>query len=131
MPLRTSEAPDPLPEEVRREIGRRLGEELARVGVSQSAASRAIGTTRAAVSHWCVGRNMPTSAQLVRLAVAYPISIDYVLTGKSPEAPAVLALARRIASLPQTQLEALLKVFAGSLPDERVEAAGYRKTTTK
>lgn len=126
-PKPKQDRPEPLSQDQLAAIGDRLAQELKRKKVSQSKAAKSVGVERSAVNHWCHGRNMPSVAQLVRLADAYKIDVQYVLIGRNMLSPQVLAMAERIAALSPEQFNGMLQVFQPEpVENSKVETAGFR-----
>lgn len=125
------ERPEPLSDDQLKAIGARLAAELRRKKISQSAAAVALEIERSAVNHWCHGRNMPSVAQLVRLADRFDIDLQYILIGRNWLSPEVVAMATRIAALTPEQFNGMLQVFhPDPVENDRLESAGFKAPKT-
>jgi transcriptional regulator with XRE-family HTH domain len=106
-------------------MGRRLSEEMARVGRRQVDVAKQCQVTRAAVSNWIGGKNAIDFHNLYTLGRTFNISVDYVLFGRP--SPAVLDLATKLSTARPETLRDLSKMFTATVPDARVEEAGYTR----
>lgn len=112
-----------------RGLGLRLAEARLRAGVTQVGVaawltSHGVECSKQAVSAWEAGRNMPNPLVLRRLCRLYACSADSLLWELNDERPAAVLppdLARRLAELPQTQLQGVLDVLRAAL--RQTEAA--------
>lgn len=118
------ERPEQLDDATRAAIGKRFRSELKRAKVSGAELGRDVGVTRAAVNHWLTGKTQPEVAQLWRMLHRHnDISVDYILTGRVKDDPEIVALARRLAAMPDHQRAALAALFSAAAPDGAVLAA--------
>jgi transcriptional regulator with XRE-family HTH domain len=109
-----------------RALGRRLAScrELAKL--KQDAVANELGVTKAAVSAWEGGRNMPNPLMLKKLAKLYSVSVDGMLWDNSltMDAMRVAAQFDALSESQKTTLTAVLMAFVHEgVPDARVEAA--------
>jgi transcriptional regulator with XRE-family HTH domain len=70
------------------EVGRRIATLRQRLGLSQVAFARQVGISRNALVTYERGGRVPKSAALGRIAEAGGISVDWLLHGQVPRAPA-------------------------------------------
>jgi transcriptional regulator with XRE-family HTH domain len=84
-------------DDVRREIGRRLGSARRAVGLSQQDVAESVKVRRQAVSAWERGKSMPTLAEWYELGPLYGASLDFLVyglrtvpVGSSPSVSAIL-----------------------------------------
>lgn len=71
------------PEE-KEEVGEQLAKARARTGLNQESAAALLGITKAALSAWETGRNLPDALMIRRLATAYTTSADALLWDEPP-----------------------------------------------
>ena len=63
-------------------IGSRMFDAICSTGKSVEQFARSIGISRGTVYDWIKGKNLPSTANLIRVKEEYAISIDWILTGE-------------------------------------------------
>lgn len=95
-------------------------------GWKQDFAAKELGITKAALSAWETGRNMPDALWLRRLSKLYGVSVDAILWDDpvTNEAMQFAAQFDALTDRQRTSLKILMKTFIEeAAPDHRVEAA--------
>ena len=68
-------------------LGKRISEERKRLSLSQEYIAEKLGVSRQAVSKWETDQSSPDTNNLIALAELFGVSVEYLATGKVPEAP--------------------------------------------
>ena len=108
-------------------VGDRIAEWRRQRGMSQSALAVATGVSRSAVAQWETDRAGQVSANLSRIARALDVSVELLLHGDSPAAPAgllgdelaLLRLYRTLGRSAQADLLREARRLAQDAPGER------------
>lgn len=112
--------------EDKKALGRRLAACREAKGWKQDVAARQLGVTKAALSAWETGRNMPDALFLKKLAKLYDVSVDAILWENALSNDS-MRIAAQFDSLTEKQRQTLMVVMMAfvneAVPDQRVEAA--------
>lgn len=110
----------------KKSLGQRLAACREIKGWKQDFAAREIGVTKAALSAWETGRNMPDALFLKKIAKLYEVSVDSILW-ENPVSNEGMQFAAQFDSLTERQrstLKTVLMAFVQEgVSDERVEVA--------
>lgn len=111
----------------------KIGQAMARLGLSNTKLADMLGVKPASVTHWLQGTNKPRPDRLLRLAFALELGFDELLTTIEPLQPEPVVAFRRSAGKVTTEIEVeqardigrLLRPVANYLPNRRVKPAAF------
>lgn len=111
----------------------KIGQAMARLGLSNSKLADMLGVKPASVTHWLQGINKPRPDRLLRLAFALELDFDELLAASEPVQPDPIVAYRRAAGKVTTEIEVeqakdigrLLRPVAKYLPNRRVKPAAF------
>lgn len=111
----------------------KIGQAMARLGLSNTKLADMLGVKPASVTHWLQGTNKPRPDRLLRLAFALELDFDELLTTSEPLQPEPVVAYRRSAGKVTTEIEVeqakdigrLLRPVANYLPNRRVKPAAF------
>lgn len=72
-------------------MGERIAQLRQRKGLSQAKLATAVGLSASAIAMYEQGRREPSVSIIIALADVLGVTIDYLLTGQSPQSPSLSA----------------------------------------